>query len=590
MDKVPARVIDFDRIETYLTIRQPMSDRLRLEESRRMTGPGMICDRRGALVDVIVTGIDKADVVAAWEFEIRRVLDAIGWQDSRTHSRLFENGVTLLISAPIDLLYSAVFVIETSFHLTAHKLLGSEPDDFDFLIANLKEVIALEQNPALVRLQREAESRHIDLLSDDEFVSLGHGRGSQVWSINDVPAVEDIAWDKLHNLPVALITGTNGKSTSVRLATAIGEAAGMISGSTSTDFVKVGDDVLDYGDYSGPGGARMLLRDQRLEIAFLETARGGILRRGLPLFQARAALVTNIAADHLGQYGVNSVEALAEAKFAVARAVTPDGVLVLNADDPLVVSNGLKFAQAKCWFSLDEMNDRICDARANKTACCWFDGRQIHYFNGETEELTIAAADIPITLGGAASFNVQNVMGAIGLAKAMGLDNQAIVDGVTGFQPSPEHNPGRCNEFKVRGARVFVDFAHNRHALSAISDLLNHVPARRKYLLISQPGDRSDEEISEFTQSALRFHPDLVVAADLPDHLRGRVLGEVPALIAQQCVDSGVELGAVKEAGSPGEGTAIVLDHLEHGDVALILALSDRDRVFDLIGAAQEQG
>ena len=108
----------------------------------------------------------------------------------------------------------------------------------------------------------------------------------------------------LYNLPVALITGTNGKSTSVRLTTAIAEAAGMTAGSTSTDFVKLGADVLDYGDYSGPGGARMLLRDERLEIAFLETARGGILRRGLPLPQAKAALVTNIAADHLGQYGV----------------------------------------------------------------------------------------------------------------------------------------------------------------------------------------------------------------------------------------------------------------------------------------------
>ncbi len=226
------------------------------------------------------------------------------------------------------------------------------------MIADLKEVIGLEQNPALVRLQQAADFRQIDLLSDDELVSLGHGKGSQVWGINAIPDVEDIAWDHLHNLPVALITGTNGKSTSVRLATAIGEAAGLISGSTSTDFVKVGDEVLDYGDYSGPGGARMLLRDKRLEIAFLETARGGILRRGLPLFRARAALVTNIAADHLGQYGVNTVEALAEAKFAVARAVTPDGVLVLNADDPLVVTNGLKFAQAKCWFSLDQENDR----------------------------------------------------------------------------------------------------------------------------------------------------------------------------------------------------------------------------------------
>lgn len=589
MAKVAARTIDFEHVEHYLTIAQPVSDQLRVEESRRITGPGMIWDQRGALVDVIVDGLDKAAVVAAWEPEIRRVMDTIGWQDSQTNRRIFDNGVTLLISAPIDLLYSAVFVIETSFHLTAHKLLGSSPDDFDQLIADLKKVIALEQNPALVRLQHAAEARHIDMLADDEFVSLGHGSGSRAWSINNVPDARDVAWDKLHNLPVALITGTNGKSTSVRLVTAIGEAAGLVSGSTSTDFVKIGDDVLDYGDYSGPGGARLLLRDRRLEIAFLETARGGILRRGLPLSQARAALVTNIAADHLGQYGVNNVEALAEAKFAVARAVIPDGVLVLNADDPLVVSNGLTFSQAKCWFSMNEGNARIRDARAAGTACCWFDGRTIHHSDGKAAELTIAAADIPITMGGAASFNVQNVMGAIGLAKAMGLDDQAVVGGLTRFQPSPDDNPGRCNEFTVKGARVFVDFAHNEHAVSAMSDLLNNLPARRKYLLLSQPGDRSDQDISDFASGALRFHPDMIVAADLPDHLRGRAIGEVPALIAKQCIDSGMESGAIRETGSPGEGMAMILDELQPGDVALILALSERDRVFDLIRAAQSQ-
>ena len=589
MDKVAGRTIDFERIEHYLAISQPASDLLQLSESRRITGPGMIWDKRGALVDVAVDGLDKAAIVAAWEPEIRRVLDALGWQDSQTHSRIFENGVTLLISAPIDLLYSAVFVIETSLHLTVHKVLGSQADDFDHLIADLKEVIGLEQNPALLRLQQAADARHIDILSDEELVSLGHGKGSQSWGVNDIPDVGDIAWDKLYNVPVALITGTNGKSTSVRLATAIGEAAGLVSGSTSTDFVKLGDDVLDYGDYSGPGGARMLLRDKRLEIAFLETARGGILRRGLPLFQAQAALVTNIAADHLGQFGVNSVEALAEAKFAVARAVLPDGVLVLNADDPLVVSNGLKFAQTKCWFSLDQRNDRIGDARTAGTPCCWFDGQDIHYSDGQEVQLALAAADIPVTMRGAAGFNVQNAMGAIGLAKAMGLDNQAIVDGLTRFQASPDDNPGRCNQFLVKGAHVLVDFAHNMHAISAMSDLLKNLPAKRRFLLISHAGDRSDQEIREFTQGAIHLRPDVVVAADLADYLRGRDLGVVPALIARECIENGIEAQAIRTAGSPGDGMAMILDDLQHGDVALILALSDRDRVFDLIRAAQKQ-
>lgn len=579
--------IDIEVIENYLTIPQPDSEQLVLEDSRRITGPGMIWDKRGALIDILVNGFDKADVVAVWETQIARVLDALGWQDSLLNHRIFENGVTLLISAPTDLLYSAVFVIETSWHLTAHKLLELEAQDFDQLIADLKEVIAMEVNPALIALQESADKKAIDILSDDDFVSLGHGKGSQIWGVNELPDPNNVAWSNLHNLPVALITGTNGKSTSVRIATAIGEAAGMTAGSTSTDYVKLGDEVLDYGDYSGPGGARMLLRDKRLEIAFLETARGGILRRGLPLFQARAALVTNIAADHLGQYGVNTIEALAQAKFAVARAVSKDGVLVLNADDPLVVENGETFSKTKCWFSLDPDNVKIQGAKENGWPCCWFNGEAISYFDGQIVSLNIPVGEIPITMGGSARFNVQNAMGATGLAKAMGIENEAIVKGLTEFSASPDDNPGRCNEFTVNGARVFVDFAHNPHAIAAMSSLLENLPAQRKYLLLGHAGDRSDQEIKDLTKGAIGFEPDLIVAAELADYLRGRELGDVPALIKEECVSQGIDPSAFRTIASPGEGTALILNQLQEGDVALILALSDRDRVFELIKNAQ---
>ncbi len=579
--------IDIEKIENYLNISQPKSDQLRLEDSRRITGPGMIWEQRGALVDVLVDGFDKAGVVGIWESQMARILRAIKWDSSEVTHLVFEDGVTLMISAPSDLLYSAVFVIETSWHFTAHKLLELEAGDFDKMIADLTEVIALEANPALIRLQEAADTKAIDILSDDDFVSLGHGRGSQIWGVNELPDPSEVDWERLHNLPVALITGTNGKSTSVRLATAIGEAAGLTAGSTSTDFVKLGDEVLDYGDYSGPGGARMLLRDKRLEIAFLETARGGILRRGLPLFQARAALVTNIAADHLGQYGVNTVEALAEAKFAVARAVAQDGVLVLNADDPLVVSNGLKFDKKICWFSLSKDNPLVAAAKRSNNLSCWLENDMIHYHDGSHVTFKIAVDEIPVTMGGSARFNIQNAMGAIGLAKAMGLEDAAIGKGLTGFTASPDDNPGRCNEFVVNGALVFVDFAHNPHAIAAMSDLIASLEANRKFLLISHAGDRSDQEIRDLTSGATGFHPDRVVIAELEDYLRGRELGDVPSIIQTECEARAIGRTSLVHVSSPGEGVEYILDEIGEGDVALILALSDRERVFELIKAAQ---
>lgn len=578
--------INIEEIEDYLSIRIPESDLITLESSRRVTGPGLLWEKPGAILDVFTSYFDKQEVVDCWTVEIQKVLDAINWKNIHIKTRIFDTGVNLAISASIDLLYSAVFVIETSWHLTASKLFEQSSDDFDALISDLLKVISMEQNPPILELQDAAEKKNIDVLWDDDFVSLGHGTGSQKWGINEIPNVDEVNWDNLHNVPVAMITGTNGKSTSVRLSTAIAEAAGMVSGSTSTDFVKLGDDVLDYGDYSGPGGARMLLRDKRLEIAFLEVARGGILRRGLPLRQASAALVTNIAADHLGEYGINTVEHLADAKFAVARALSDDGILVLNADDKLVANNGLSSQNTICWFSLSDNNEHIITARYSGGLCCWLDNGKLHYFDGNEITLTINLSDIPIAMGGAAKFNIQNAMGALCLAKAMDISNEAILKGLMSFSSTPDDNPGRCNEFKIKGARVFVDFAHNPHSINAIADMLDNIPSNKKYLLIGQAGDRSDQDIMDLTDGALKFNPDVVATMDMEDYLRGREFGETAAIIKNQCLKHGIDEDNIPHFSTPSEGAQYIIDQLEEGDLVLLLALAERDKIFDMLKAA----
>ncbi|MDG1438502.1 MAG: Mur ligase family protein [Emcibacteraceae bacterium] len=578
--------INIEEIEDHLNIRIPSSEKLTLESSRRVTGPGLLWEKPGAILDVFTDHFDKQLVVDTWQEEIDKILVAIGWADSKTKIRIFDTGVNLAISATIDLLYSAVFVVETSWHLTACRLLEENSDDFDDLISDLKRVIAMEQNPPVLTVQRAAVERNIDVLWDDDYVSLGHGNGSEKWGINEIPAPEDVNWDALHNVPVALITGTNGKSTSVRLSTAIAEAAGLVGGSTSTDYVKLGEEVLDYGDYSGPGGARMLLRDRRLQIAYLEVARGGILRRGLPLRQASGAMVTNIAADHLGEYGINTVEHLADAKFAVSRTLSDDGVLVLNADDELVVANGLKSPNIICWFSLDETNEHIVTARNSGGLCCWLKDGEIHYFDGDQVTLSVSVGDIPITMGGAARFNVQNAMGATCLAKAMGIKNDAIIKGLTTFTSTPDDNPGRCNEFMVKGARVFVDFAHNPHSINAISDMLDNLSSKKKFLLIGQAGDRSDQDIRDLTNGAIRFNPDVVATMDMVDYLRGRELGECSAIIKIECIKHGIAEESISHFPSPSEGAQFIIDQLEEGDLVLLLALAERDKIFEMLKAA----
>ena len=573
-----------DDIENALTIDIPGNDTLRLEDSRRLTGPGFLWDAPGAVLEVHYTGHDAARVASLWVTHARRVLDAIGWQDQDITDRGFEDGHNLALSAPMDQLYSAIFAAETAWHFCAAELIDAPAGDFDQMIAELTHVMRREANPALTRLIEAGNARGIDVLCDDDEVSIGHGTGATTWPVDQLPAPEEVDWRAAHNVPIALITGTNGKTTTTRLCAAIARTAGKVSGLTSTDFVCVGDDVLDRGDYSGPGGARLLLRDKRLELAYLEVARGGILRRGLATRSARVAVVTNVAADHLGQYGVNTVPELARAKFAVHRALGPDGVLVLNADDEYVLAEAAQTDAVFWWFSLDGSAPKITHARENGQPCAWSTGGDMMFFDGAQTQTIANVTDVPITVSGAARHNVRNALAAICVSHAMGIATEDIARGLKGFQSDPRDNPGRFNEFAVNGARVFVDFAHNPHSIAAVAETVSGIPAKRRFVMLSHAGDRSDADIRDVTEMALTLKPDVVVAAEIEGYLRGRAMGEVTGLIRETCRANGLSADQLIAADSPPDGTQEIMNRLQPGDVALLLVLSDRDKVFDLLG------
>jgi len=566
-----------------LNISIPSADNLILNDSRRLTGPGLLWEYPGAVLDVFFHDINAEQVIKVWNREARRVLNGIGWQNQRIIDRRFDGGVNLAISAPMDQLYSATFAVQTAWHFCASELLNKKSDNFEDMISSLQEIMVKESNPSLVTLMEAAAEHCVDVLSDDAELSLGHGKGSRTWPINDLPSPKDINWQALYDIPVALITGTNGKTTTARLCNAIGTASGLVAGLTSTEFVRVGDDILDHGDYSGPGGARMLLRDPRLEIAYLEVARGGILRRGLPLRRASAALVTNVAADHLGNYGINTVEDLALAKFSVHRTLADDGILVLNADDELVVAEASRIQTKLCWFSLNSNATQIISSKSEGISCAWLENSSLMYFDGKQTDLVINVQEIPLTMGGAAQYNVRNALGALCISRALGLSNDAIRMGLSQFNSNPKDNPGRCNEFSVNGARVFVDFAHNPHSISAVTEAMASIPAKKRFILMGIGGDRSDQAIRNSTQSALSLQPDYFVAVELPEYLRGRESGEVSQLIADQCRTHGLSQDQIITSDSPLTGVEVVLEKLQPGDLALLLILSDREQIFKML-------
>ncbi len=574
-----------EQLESALDIPWAQSDHIRVEPARRLTGPGLIWGRPGAVLDIYFEDIDPDALTGLWQTHARRVLDALGWSGEDLTCRRFRGGVNLAISAPLDQLYSAIFVVQTAWHFCAAELLQTEPMPFDQMISDLRTVMVQEANPALIALIAAAVAHDVDILCDDDEVSIGHGAGSRTWPVGALPAPQDLEWSEYHDVPLAFITGTNGKTTTTRLCAAIARAAGRVVGLTSTDMVQVGEDVLDRGDYSGPGGARMVLRDSRVEIACLEVARGGILRRGLATRRARVAVVTNVAKDHLGEYGVMTLPELAQAKFAVARALATDGALVLNADDPNVVHEAGNVSAAIWWFSLDATAPLITQARALGQPCAYLKGGALVFFDGTAETWSIAVTDVPITFAGAAKHNVRNALAALCVCTALGIPRDAIRAGLAGFVSDPRDNPGRFNEFRYNGARVFIDFAHNPHSIAAVCDALAVFPSARRFLMLSQPGDRSDHDIDEAATTALQFQPDLIVAAEIADYLRGRALGETPRLIKASAIAAGIKPEHILPAGSPSDGARLILDQVQPGDLVLLLVLSDRESVFELLAS-----
>ena len=558
--------------------------KLELDDSRRLTGKGLLWDHPGAVIDAFVDGVDKSKVVGCWQHHAQNLLKQVGWGHEQVTHRVFEDGVTVALSAPMDALYAATEINEAAWQLACDELTGNSRNIDAELVDSLKKLIDEERNPQLMALLNEAESRGVPCLSDDDEFSLGYGATAEVWAIDKLPAVDSIEWDKYQKVPIALITGTNGKSTSVRLASGVVEQAGRSCGVTSTDFIRVGSNIIDRGDYSGPGGARTLLRHPDVDVALLEVARGGILRRGLPIPTVDAALVTNVAEDHLGQYGINTLRALTQTKFVVAKGLTENGTLVVNADDGESVAWAPNIDKRKCWFAIDKANPVLVDHMAQGGAVCYVDNGMMVYRSGGGDISEIVAVnDVPCTFEGAAVHNIQNALGVIGLSKSLGLADDAIREGLKGFRSDAADNPGRGNVFEYNGAKLVVDFAHNEHSMKAIATTTANMPCKHKWLLMSSAGDRSDKDITAMAEAALSMKPDALVVAELEDYLRGRELGDIPAFIYEIAKRHGVDEGRLHTESDPVAAVKYILERLEPGDLALLLVLSNRDEVVELI-------
>jgi cyanophycin synthetase len=517
------------------------------------------------------------------------MLDAVGWHREQLAVRTFAGGASLALTAPPDALYAATDLNEWAWDAALSETRGV-PSDFAAAAARLRDAIAEERNPRLIALRVAARERGLTFLADADYVSVGTGTGALVWPAGALPVPADVDWDRVHDVPIVLVTGSNGKTTVVRLLAEMVQASGRVAGLTSTDDVRVGSKTLDSGDYSGPSGARMLLRHRDVETAILETARGGLLRRGLQVECADAAVITNIADDHLGEFGIQSLAELAPVKLLVARAVKQDGSVVLNADDPVLVEAARTVTAPVAWFSLDARQPGIeAHLRAGGRAAV-ADGDRLVLARGTDRTVVARMGDAPFLLGGAARHNVANALAAIAAADALGVPAVAMAAALNRFGARPEQNPGRANVYSIGGVVVVIDYAHNPHGMTALARMSRAMPARRRLVMLGQAGDRTDEAIRELARAAWTIGPDRVVIKEMERYLRGRRPGEIPALLADEFSKLGLPDSAVARPGSELDGVRDALAWARPGDLLLLAVHQDRPQVHDLMNTLRTSG
>jgi cyanophycin synthetase len=333
-------------------------------------------------------------------------------------------------------------------------------------------------------------------------------------------------------IPIIAITGTNGKTTTTRLTAHIAKSAGKKVGYTTSDGVYIQNQLMMKGDCTGPISSQFVLKDPTVDFAVLECARGGILKSGLAFQNCEVAVVTNVAADHLGLGGIHTLKELAKVKAVVPETVFPHGYAVLNADDDLVyhMKDDLKCNVA--LFSMDENNPRIKEHAVENGLSCVFENGYVTLMKGNWKIRVLDVKKIPLTYEGKAVHNINNCLPAV-LAAYLFRDItiEDIRTGLQTFIPSETLTPGRLNFFHFKNFTMLADFAHNPHGLLLLCDFVSKLDYPLRIGVISGTGDRRDEDIRELGEISARYFDEIIIRCD--KNLRGRTADEIIDLLKQ---------------------------------------------------------
>ncbi len=382
-------------------------------------------------------------------------------------------------------------------------------------------------------------------------------------------------------IPIFAITGTNGKTTTTRLIAHILKNSGCTVGFTTTDGTYIGNQQIVAGDNTGPVSAQLVLKDPTVDVAVLETARGGIIRSGLGFDYCDIGVVLNIAADHLGLKDVNTLEDLARVKSVVPRAVSRRGYAVLNAEDKLVYEMKERTEGTVVCFSMDENHPNIKRRAERGRVSCVYENGYVTILKGKWKVRVEKAVNIPLTYGGRAEFMVQNVLAATLACFVHGVSLEDLRVGLTTFNAGTAQTPGRLNFVEIGDVTVLMDYAHNPAGLRGLASFINKLGRKYRTVVLNGTGDRRDEDIVEFGQIAGETFDRIVIRRG--HYLRGRDEKETFNLLKKGIAKSGKE-PAVRIIPESRDAIHHAIKSGRKGELVVTLA----DRVVEDIGHVQE--
>ncbi len=553
--------------------------------STRLFGANSFFENPGAVLDVPVTD-NQDELVQLILLELKRVLPVLGWEENyQSGYKKYSMGIRFAISAPFDLLWAATDLVEYIWLSVRHKFEFGEFLSLDVAKTHMLPIIDKQTNLAYRKVYQEAKERKLNVFEDGTSVVIGSGKYAYTVPFANL-SYDDIPWGKIREIPAVLVTGTNGKTTTVRLTRFICKQAGKIVGYCSSDWIMVDDTIIEKGDLSGPSGNQGVMMNPKVEVAVLEVARGGLLRRGILTNFVKSATVTNVSEDHLHEDGVDTLKELAEAKALVYKGVAPDGYAVINLDDKLMREHTKNLQLKKIYITRDITNPEYTAYLVDAQYVCYTDKNAFYWRDKNSDQLVGTFANTPITVNGHASHNVENALHAIALSFTLGNDIAQIGQALSQYENTAENNQGRANVFEYNGGKIIVDFAHNAAGFEAMVGLVKSYVTNggRLGILMGNTGNRMSLT-DKITDAVISGQPDFVVIKELTTYLRGTEPGAVVRQIEEMLIAKGMDKKNIQLVDNEFDGLDVAINFVKPGDAFLFIAHESTAEIVDKLKA-----